>query len=190
MKGWLCRGTMLLLGLGCLGGWSRAVQADPARGWYLNGGLGISHLDQEESKEEKADIGFHLGGACGYRFNRWWALEAESGFIHNSIPARDEAEEASGLSQIPLVFNAVFHIANESKLEPYLSAGFGGTLAWTEEDSGGDATLAFKAGVRHGINERMAIGIDYTFFMLGFASAIIGEAVGNDTVNLGVRWMF
>lgn len=94
------------------------------------------------------------------------------------------------MSQVPLVFIAVFHFANKSNLEPYLGAGFGASVVSYDGDTGGDATVAFKTGVRCGINERMAIGTDCTYFMLGATSAFIGEPVGDDTVNLGVRWVF
>lgn len=187
MMGPRCRVAMLLLAVACLGLWPGVARCDPQRGWYLNGGLGIAHLDQEEGADPEADLGLHLGAACGFRFDRRWALELESGLLHNAIPD-DGDEEGGSLSQIPLVLNAVFHFANPSRFEPYLGAGFGAALAWSEEDSGGDATLLFKAGVRHELNERAAIGLDYTFFMLGLTSAFVGEAVGNDTVNLSIRW--
>jgi opacity protein-like surface antigen len=190
MKGMLWWGTILVLSVGCVGVRPQAVQGDSTRGWYLNGGLGLSRLDQEESKQPKADIGFRVAAACGFRFNRYWGIELDSGFIRNTFPDDPHFGEESPLSQIPLVVNALYYFPNQSKFEPYLGAGFGPTIAWNENDTGGDATLAFKAGVRYGIGERTAIGIDYTFFMLGITSAVIGEAVGDDTLNLGVRWMF
>ena len=151
--------------------------------------LGLCWLDQEESKDPEADLGFRVVAGCGFRLNRNWAIELDSGFIRNNIP-EDFLTEAGPMSQVPLVFNAIFHFANESRLEPYLGAGFGASVVTFTRDTGGDATFAFKTGVRCGINERAAIGVDYTFFMLGVTSAIIGEPVGADTVNLGVRWMF
>lgn len=189
MKGMLWWGMILLLSVGGVGIRPRPAEGESTRGWYLNGGLGLNHLDQEESKQPKADIGFRVAAACGFRFNRYWGLELDSGLIRNTLPA-DRHTEAQPMWQVPLVFNALFHFANKSTLEPYLGAGFGATVVSYNGDTGGDATLAFKAGVRRGINARAAIGIDYTFFMLGVSSAAIGEAVGNDTVNLGVRWMF
>ena len=173
---------------GACGG-QQAARSEPARGFYLNGSLGIALLDQEEGKEPEANAGVHLGTTCGYRFNRLFALELDSGFIRNTF-ADDRDSPELPLSQIPVVFNAVFHLANASRLEPYVGAGFGVNLIWNEEVAGGDATLAFKAGVRHIINDRMAIGADYTYYMLGFLSAFIGESVGDDTLNLGVRWSF
>jgi hypothetical protein len=71
---------------------------------------------------------------------------------------------------------------------PFVSAGGGLALASTEKDSGGDALLALRAGARYLVSERLAIGLDYTFFMLGATSALIGEPVGSDTFNLSMRW--
>jgi opacity protein-like surface antigen len=182
---------LLWLSVVCASAWPQTATGDTARGWYLNGGLGLNHLDQEEGKDPKADIGIRVAAACGIQLDRHWALELDSGFIRNTSPDNPRTgRKQSPLSQIPMTLNALLCFPNPSKLEPFLGAGFGGTLAWTDEDTGGDATLAFKGGVRYGFSERVAIGIDYTFFMLGFTSAFIGEAVGDDTVNLGVRWMF
>ena len=189
MKATLWRGMMILLIVGGVMFRPEAARGDPARGWYLNGGLGLCWLDQEESKDPEADLGFRVVTGCGFRFNRRWAIELDSGFIRNNLP-EDLPTEAGPMSQVPLVFNAVFHFANESRLEPYLGAGFGASVVSYNGDTGGDAALAFKAGVRYGINVRTAIGVDYTYFMLGATSAFIGEPVGDDTVNLGVRWAF
>lgn len=189
MNGLRCCAVLLLLVVVCALPPSVA-RGEPATGWYLGGGLGLCHLDQEESRDEEADPGFHLGATCGYRFDRWWALELETGFIHNGMPAGEDEEDLGGLTQVPVVLNGVVHFANPSKLEPFLGAGAGLTLASTEEDSGGDATLLFKGGVRYRLSERAAIGLDYSFFMLGATSALAEEAVGSDTFNLSVRWMF
>jgi hypothetical protein len=59
---------------------------------------------------------------------------------------------------------------------------------WTATDTGGDATLGFRGGVLGRIHDRVQLGLDYTFFMLGVTSAVIGEPVGDDTVNLTLRW--
>lgn len=190
MKGLRCGAMLFLLGVVCLGVLPEVARCDSTSGWYLNGGLGLCHLDQEKSKDEEADLGLHLGAACGYRLNRWWAVELETGFIHNTIPDDPGEEDFGGLTQVPVVFNAVLHFANESKLEPFAGVGAGLALASSEEDSGGDAVFAFKAGSRYLVNERTAIGLDYTFFMLGATSALAEEAVGDDTFNLSIRWRF
>lgn len=186
----LRRGALLfLLGVVSLVLGPGVARGEPMTGWYLDGALGLCHLDQEESIDEEADLGFHLGAACGYRFNRWWAVELESGVIHNGMSAdAGEEEEFGGLTQVPLVAGGVLHFPNASKLEPFVGAGGGLALASTEEDSGGDALLALRAGARYLVTERLAIGLDYTFYMLGATSALAEEPVGSDTFNLSVRW--
>ncbi len=191
MKALRCGAMLFLLAIIGLALGPGIARCDPAAGWYLSGALGLCHLDQEESIEEEADLGFHLGAACGYRFNRWWAVELQSGVIHNGMSAEaGEDEEFGGLTQVPFVVNGILHFANDSNLEPFVGAGGGLALASTEEDSGGDAVLALKAGARYLVNERLAVGLDYTFFMLGATSALAEEPVGSDTFNLSVRWMF
>jgi outer membrane protein W len=188
MKGPWPWASILVLTVSCLALQVEATQAEPMRGWYVSGSLGISRLDQEESRKPDADLGPHLGTAYGFRFDRSWALELESGYTYNYVPRQSTSGQNHVLSQVPLILNGVFHVANKSRFEPYLGAGFGPTVVWNETSVGGDATLVFKGGARHQINERMAIGLDYTFYMLGFLSAFVGEAVGTDTINLGVQW--
>jgi hypothetical protein len=102
MKGLRCGALLFLLGVACLVLGPGVARCEPMTSWYLNGGLGLCHLDQEESVDEEADLGFHLGAACGYRFNRWWAVELETGVIHNSMSAgAGEEEEFGGLTQDP-----------------------------------------------------------------------------------------
>ncbi len=187
MKGMPGRWMMVLAIVGTATIGAGVAQAESARGWYLSGGLGLNHVDQEESRQPKADMGFRVAAACGFRFDRHWGLELDTGFIRNNLPADAHAEEGP-LSQVPVVVTALFHLANQSDFEPYLGAGFGLSVASYNGDTGGDAAIPFKAGVRYALSERTAIGIDYTFFLLGVSSAVIGEAVGNDTFNLGVRW--
>lgn len=166
-----------------------AAQADETRGWYVNGGLGLSHLDQEQSKQPKADLGFRVAATCGFRYNPHWALEFDSGLFANTLP-EDPPTPKKTLYGVPLVVNALYDFTNKSSLTPFLGAGFGISVLWDDNSTGGDATIAFKGGLRQKVNERMAIGLDYTFFMLGISSAVIGEAVGDDTVNFTVRHAF
>jgi hypothetical protein len=56
--------------------------------------------------------------------------------------------------------------------------------------TGGDASLAFKGGLHRRINERTAIKIDYSYYMLAITSLFLEEAAGSHTVNLGLRRAF
>lgn len=179
---------LLLLLLGLAGGWPAAAGAQEARGWYLTTGLGLNHVDQEGSLDPKADLGFRVVAAGGFRFDPRWSLELDTGFIRNTRPDHPSRGPQDPISQVPLVVNGLFHFANPSRFEPFVGAGFGVTVVHANEDTGGDATLGFKGGVLGRIGDRVAIGLDYTFFMMGFTSALIGEPVGDDTVNLALRW--
>lgn len=175
----LSAGTML---------WAQAAAAEESRGWYLTAGAGINHLDQEGSKDPVADIGFRVVLGGGYRFNPRWALEFDSGLIRTTFPDDPIYGPEPTLSEIPLVVNGLLHFPNDTGLEPFVGAGAGVTIGSTERDTGGDITFAFKGGVRRAVNDRIAVAVDYTFFMLMVSSAFVGEPVGNDTVNLTVQW--
>lgn len=186
MRRTLCRGLMLMLMVAGMGWWPRAVHAREPRGWYLNAGVGINQLDLVGNEDLGADLGVRGVAGAGFRFNRRWALELDSGFIRNTFP--DAGGPDKVLSQVPLVAAAVFHFPNASTFEPFVGVGVGGTTFFAGGDTGADYTFGFKGGVRRDIGERAAIGIDYTYFMWGVASIFLGEPAGNDTVNLTVQW--
>lgn len=181
-----CWGMILVLMAGGMGLWAEAARAQEHRGWYLNTGVGINQLDLVGNEDLGFDLGVRVVGGVGFRFNRRWALELDSGFIRTTSPRASGPDQ--GLNQVPLVVTGVFHFPNASKFEPFVGAGLGGTVFFIPEDSGMDATFGFKGGVRRGINDRAAIGIDYTYFMWGIASLILGEPAGNDTVNLTIQY--
>lgn len=191
MKHMLRWAWMLLLMVGYSSVGPQNARCDANRGWYLNGGVGLNHLDVEEGRDPTPDVGFRVVAAGGFQFNRNLAVEFDSGFIRNTFSESEDPETRDNpIQQVPLVFNALYSFSNPSKFEPFLGAGIGVIYVRTGDSDGGDVSLAFKGGVRYGIDERMAVGVDYTFFMLGFVSAFIGEAVGDDTVNLAVHWMY
>lgn len=181
---------MFLLVFGCLTVWAPSARSDANRGWYLNGGVGLNHIDTMKGADE-LDLGFRLVAAGGFRFNRIVALEFDSGLVRNTFSkSKDPVSRKYPITQVPLVLNGVVSIPNRSMLEPYLGAGAGVVLVGRSGTSGGDVCLAVKGGLRYGLNERMAIGADYTYFMYGAISAIVGEPLGNDTFNLGVHWKY
>jgi opacity protein-like surface antigen len=171
----------------CLLAAQSAVAQDAVpRGWYLNLGLGINWLDQETGHPQPADAGFRLSAACGRTFNRRWALELETGYISNKLPAAGSHAEAT-LSQVPLLLNLIHTFPTRTSLRPYLGAGVGIVIASGEDDSGGDAAFQFMIGARHVLDERKSIGIGYRFIMLGATSALSEEPVGDDTLIVDLK---
>jgi hypothetical protein len=165
------------------------ASCEPPRWWYLNGGLGVAPLEQPAYMIPRMGIGFRVGATCGFRFNPRWAIEFDTGLIRHAMPTKPP-RPAGQLILVPVVFNGIFHFPNSTRLEPFLGAGIGYVIISANDVTGGDVSLAFKGGLRHRINERTAIGIDYTYYMLAIASLFLEEAAGSHTVNLGVRRTF
>jgi len=166
-----------------------------AKGFYLEPGVGINWLDQEEGHPQPADAGYHLSLAGGYRFHRRWAVELHTGYLSNSLPETTVEDgiftttyEEDDLNQIPIVANLVFHLVTTSRLEPYLGGGVGGVFGSDKEDAGFDGALEFMAGVRYQLSERTDLGLSYRFIMVAAASMFAEEAVGNDSVNLALKF--
>lgn len=186
MRRTMGRGMALFAMLAGMWLWPQAAAAQDPRGWYLNAGLGLNQLDLVGNEDLGANLGFRAVVGGGFRFHRHWALELDTGFIRNTVP-RPTGPDGS-MSQLPLVGTLVFHLANATKFEPFVGAGVGGTTFFTDGKTGTDVTLGFKGGIRRQVRERVAIGIDYTYFMWGGISLILGEPAGDDTVNLTVQW--
>lgn len=189
-RGWQW-GAMLLLLAGLAGGPARDAAAID-RGWYLNGGIGANHLDVESSIRTEPDLGFRFVAAGGFQFNRNLGLELDTGYIYNTYSKSRLANQRDNpLRQVPLVLTGVYSLTNWSRLEPYGGVGVGMMwMSYGEKSSGGDAVLAFKGGARYLFSDRLGLGADYTFFMLGATSAFVEEPVGADTMNLTLHWMF
>ena len=162
------------------------------RGWYVNLGAGTNHLDVSSSMRTTPDLGYRLVATGGWQFNRNWGLELDSGFIRNTYSkSRLRSQRDNPLGQFPLVLNGVYSFAGVFPVEPFVGAGGGVVfMSYGGSSSGGDAAFTFKGGARYLFDERWGVGADYTFFMLGASSALIGEPVGCDTVNLTLHWMF
>ena len=192
MKRTLTRTCALLGTMACVGLWLPRDSSAADRRWYVAGGAGICHLDVEESMAYKPDLGFRLVAVGGFQLNRYLGLELDTGFARNTYTRSPNFTQRNvTLNQVPVVVNGIVSWPNATRLEPFGGVGLG--LVYVKPshgEGGGDVSLAFKGGARYGLNERTDLSLDYTFFMLGAASAFIEEAVGLDTGNLAIRWWF
>jgi opacity protein-like surface antigen len=187
LLGW--SGALLLLGAlaGLPAGEARALDT----GWYVNLGAGTNHLDVESSIRTEPDLGYRLVASAGYQFNRNWALELDTGFMRNTYSKSTSASRRDNpLEQVPVVLNGIYSFTSWSRVEPFVGVGGGVLFMSYGSSSGGDAALGFKGGARYLLHERLGLGVDYTFFMLGATSAIVEEPVGCDTMNFTLHWMF
>ena len=187
---WQWSGALLVTG---------AVLALPLRearaldsGWYVNVGGGANHLDVASSIRTEPDIGYRLVATGGYQFNRNLGLELDTGYIYNTYSKSKYASQRDHpLKQVPVTLNGIYSFTNWSRLEPFAGVGLGGMyMSWGRSSEGWDGAMSFKGGARYLVNQRLGLGADYTFFMLGATSALTEEPVGADTMNLTLHWMF
>lgn len=166
------------------------AQQQPAlRHWYVDLGAGINWIDQESGHPQPADAGYRLRLAGGYQLSQRWGLELETGYLRNTFPATTDRPE-SALEQIPLLLNVVLTFPNRTSLKPYVGAGLGALFESSEgstSDSGGDVGGQLLVGARYVLDESKSIGLDYRFIMMGAASGLAEETVGNDSLLLYLR---
>lgn len=156
--------------------------AGEERGFYVGADVGGTIAESVSLKEfpdapPGGEVKFHPGARLslngGYRFNNWFSLGAETGYLFNMVKGADIA-----LSQTPLLGNVEFRLPNESPLEPFIGGGPGFSVTVITLDNDGlnggsgvdgnaaDAVFAWQAygGVRYKINERMSVGLLYKYF--------------------------
>lgn len=187
---WQWGGALLLIG--ALVGLPAREARGLDRGWYVNLGAGANHLDVASGIRTEPDIGYRLVATGGYQVNRNWGLEVDTGLIRNTYSKSTSASRRDNpLTQFPLVLNGVFSYPNQSPIEPFFGVGGGiMVMSYRGSSGAGDAAFSFKGGARYLFHDRLGLGADYTFFMLGATSALVEEPVGCDTMNLTLHWMF
>jgi len=167
-------------------------------GWYWGADMGATvlqdgHLTQFNNRSVSDpvsyDVGFGMDLSGGYAFNRYFALEFQTGWTWNSIdsiggnPASD-----SSLSTIPLMANAVLRYPiPRTRIVPYVGAGVGGAMTIFDTDGytrsvpggtvslyGSDMDFVFAwqafAGVRLELNDKMSVGIGYRYLAVDSSS--------------------
>jgi hypothetical protein len=165
------------------------ASAQPAAdmGWYADLGAGINWLDQESGHPQPADTGFRLSAAIGRSYSKRWALELETGYLHNTLPAAENKPEDS-LTQVPVLLSLTRTFPTSSFVNPWLGVGAGIVIGSDNDDTGGDLALHFQAGVRHDLDARKSIGLSYRFIMMGAGSALAAEPVGDDSLLFDFRF--
>ena len=156
--------------------------------FYFNAGAGVSLADDVDLKrffgptggakmEFDPGVRFSVGG--GYNFCPYMGIEAETGFIYNSVKGVNSFGNFDGsLSHVPMMINAVFRYDQpDCKWVPYAGAGLGGDTSVIGLENavgngviadGSEATVVFAwqafAGVGYRFNERMSLGAGYKYY--------------------------
>ena len=156
--------------------------AGEERGFYVGADIGGTIAESTSLKEfpdapPGGEVEFHPGARLslngGYRFNNWFSLGAETGYMFNTVKGADIA-----LSQTPFLANVEFRLPNRSRFEPFAGGGPGFSVSVITLDndtlnggsdvdgSAADAVFAWQAygGVRYKINDQMSVGVLYKYF--------------------------
>lgn len=170
-----------------------AAAAEKESGVYLNVGIGANWAESVDPKVDGVavsadlDVGARLGAGVGYNFNKYLGVEFDTGFLWNEFDDFD-----GSLSHIPLMVNGVFRFANDSKFEPYLGGGIGGSCNilyindFGIDDADTDFNFAWQAlaGVRLKLGKRVSLGVGYKYFGTSSSSYDLdGVNVDIDTSN-------
>ena len=165
---------------------SLAQQASQPHKWYVDLGVGESTLDHESGFTEVDDRDTSYSLRIGYRFTRFFALEAgyiDIGDFSSSIipscgagPCPPSIRESSSIDGWLLNSRFIWPVARHFQLNASLGALYpqrNTTVAVTPGDTYGDSYenggFSYGFGVAVPINDRFEIGLDFTqYFELGF----------------------
>ena len=183
-------------------------------GWYWGADVGASvaqdgHLTQfsnlSVSDPVEYGVGMGMDLSAGYAFNRYFALEFQSGWTWNPINSIEGAAvHDTSLSTVPFMANAVLRYPiPRTRIVPYIGAGAGGALTMFDTDgytrtvgnktvwlydTASDFVFAWQAfaGVRLELNQTMSVGIGYRYLAVDPSSySFESDYYGGSTVKVG-----
>lgn len=161
------------------------------------------------SSGQKVDYGVGAGFdlAGGYAFNKYFAVEIQTGWTWNPINSIEGALAVNdtSMSAVPFLANAVVELPiPRTIVVPYLGAGVGGAFTVFDTDgytravpggtvslydSSSDFVFAWQAfaGVRFQLNDKMTLGVGYRYLYTGASTFDYGSFFGGGpTLYLGL----
>jgi opacity protein-like surface antigen len=192
------------------GRWSREY------GWAEFGGAIVPDIDArigitggagstDSDVKLQLSPGFSVNGGLGERFNDWFAVEIQGGFLYHNV---DEVKGQGGafrsldasLLQVPVFFNVVFELPLRSNLTPYAGVGAGAMINWLDiddqiatggaepvsvDDSSTEVNFAFQAfaGGRLRMGDQGVIELTYRFMAGGSPTWSLKEEDTGDTIG-------
>jgi len=190
----------MLFAFACGLGLLASVGAAKAQNFYLDGNAGVALADKVDlhrfivpTPHSKLDLdpGARVSVAGGYNVCDYFAVQAETGFIYNSVK---NSHGDAWLSHVPMLADAVLKYDKANcDFIPYLGAGVGGDVSIitlhhvqapdgsTVRGSAGTAVFAWQAfaGARYRINKSMSAGAGYKYFAAEGASWDVRHAAGD-----------
>lgn len=180
-------GTLLL----CLATVAFAQDAPHPHKWYVAVEAGESTLDTEEGFSEVDDSSSAWGVRVGYRFSRFFALEA--GYIDIGDFSSEYATTGFVVNQTASVDGVLLNsrflwpVAQHFQLNASLGmlyherrSTYDSTLGSSYEDNASNGGFSFGLGMAVPVNDRFEVGLDYTEY---FELTVPFNLSGNPSLN-------
>jgi OOP family OmpA-OmpF porin len=135
------------------------------------------------------------GGRLGYNFTRHFGIELSGEFINTKVDDRarrnlSEGQFGGPTDKVRITFynvDAVYHFMPDGKVNPYISAGFGGTHYSPSISTKDMANIDFGIGAKTWLTDNIALRIDFRDHMV---SEIFQESYHNLQATLGIVFAF
>jgi opacity protein-like surface antigen len=180
------------------------LAADPVQlkaedsNWYFKGEAGPSFVNNitttstdlfgtTRTTKSSFKTGFRFDVDGGYQFNDSWALEAELGFIYNTVDFSNSAGTTSPAPyQLPFLVNGIYTLPLDWRVKPYVGAGLGLVVTGLNELGDVNGAGQLLAGVKYEVNERIDVGLGYKFLITtehDWSSDVLGDTHSNRTLS-------
>ena len=164
---------------------SQSAYANKSR-IYLAGYMGLN-LHNSQDYEESAtpargdvdlDPALSFGGALGFRFNKYFSLEAEANYAvadTDKINIGGTSRSVDGeLTAMTFMLNGVYNIDMDWGITPFLTAGAGlghfdasikNASPLTQDSSGSDWSLVYQVGggLRYNVSDALSLSSGYRY---------------------------
>lgn len=136
-----------------------------------------------------------IGGRLGYNFTKHFGIEGTVEYIRShvddrTVPGNKEGRYGRPLNDVDLTFyhiDAVYHFMPDSKLTPFVLAGFGGVHSSPEISTHDMAAFNVGVGIKCSLTDNVALRADLRDYMV---TEIFQETFHNIGVTLGLVFSF
>lgn len=152
---------------------------------------GYNLFENEQNLKDR----FLIGGRLGYNFTKHFGIEGVVEYIESRVDdkskrGRKEGQYSSPMDDVDLTFyhiDAIYHFTPDSKLTPFVVAGFGGYHASPEISNHDMAAFNVGVGFKYWLLDNIAVRADIRDYMV---TEIFQETFHNVGATLGIVFAF
>jgi opacity protein-like surface antigen len=140
--------------------------------------------------------GFRGDAAFGYKINKLWAVEFDTGVLWNSMDqfngnSLSSANQSFDTYTIPILANVIYKVPLKGPWVSYVGVGVGGAASILSYSASGynfgDQTFVFgyqaKAGLQYNLTPNASIDLTYEFFGMTNPSWHFNQTIGITTTD-------